>query len=204
MFIFNFCKLFILIKKVNRQPQLYLLASGLFNQPTPARIDDLRHLLNELLQTMSKNAPVLPILRALKSQLNYNEDLETEYSRLFILAFPGVPVQPFASYWLESDHSLMGNSTLEIKKMMAEHGVEVAENTGLLPDHIVSELEFIAYLASQDDEKAQQTQRQLLEQHCVRWMPQFIVALNQTNPMPYYQLAADFLKQLIPSEMKEY
>lgn len=193
-----------LIQKVNRQPQLYFLASGLFNQPTPARIDDLRRLLNELLQTIPQNAPELPILRALKPQLHYNEDLETEYSRLFILAFPNLPVQPFASYWLESDHSLMGNSTLEIKNMMAEHGIEVAEHSGLLPDHLVSELEFIAYLASQDDEKARQTQRQLLEQHCACWMPQFIVALNEVNPMPYYQLAADFLKQLIESKMKEY
>ena len=182
---------------MNRQPQLYLLASGLFNQPTPDRLEDLRRLLYELLQTTPKNAPVFPILKALKSQLNYNKELKTEYSRLFILAFPNEPVQPFASYWLESDHSLMGNSTLEIKKMMAEHGIEVAENSGLLPDHIVSELEFIAYLASQDDEKARQTQQQLLEQHCARWMPQFIEALNKSNPMPYYQLAADFLKQLM-------
>jgi len=196
-FILIFLKQTDLLKKVNRQPQLYLLASGLFNQPTPARINDLCRLLNDLLQTTPKNAPMLPILKALKSQLNYNKVLKTEYSRLFILAFPNEPVQPFASYWLESDHSLMGNSTLEIKKMMAEHGIEVAENSGLLPDHIVSELEFIAYLASQDDEKARQTQRQLLEQHCARWMPQFIEALNKSNPMPYYQLAADFLKQLM-------
>jgi len=185
-----------LIKKVNRQPQLYLLASGLFNQPTPARIENLRSLLNELLQTIPKNAPELPILMALKPQLNYKEDLETEYSRLFILAFPNKPVQPFASYWLESDQSLMGNSTLEIKKMMAEQGIEVAENSGLLPDHIVSELEFLAYLASQDDEKARQTQQQLLEQHCARWMPQFIAELKQANPILYYQLAADFLINL--------
>jgi TorA maturation chaperone TorD len=188
---------------VNKQPQFYLLASGLFNQPTPACIENLRSLLNELLQTIPKNALEFPILMALKPQLNYNEELETEYSRLFILAFPNKAVQPFASYWLESDHSLMGNSTLEIKHKMAEHGIEVAENSGLLPDHIVSELEFIAYLASQDDEKARQTQRQLLEQHCAHWMPLFIEALNKANPMPYYQLAANFLKQLIPSEMKE-
>jgi putative dimethyl sulfoxide reductase chaperone len=181
---------------VNKQPQLYLLASGLFNQPTPARLSDLQNLLNELLQTIPENAPELPILSAIQSQLIYSEDLETEYIRLFILAFPNQPVQPFASYWLEADQGLMGNSTIEIKKMMAEHGIEVAENSGLLPDHIVSELEFLAYLASQDDENARQTQQQLLEQHCVHWIPQFIEAVHKSNPIPYYQLAADYLKQL--------
>ncbi|MCK5719695.1 MAG: molecular chaperone TorD family protein [Thiomargarita sp.] len=178
---------------MNEQAKLYLLASGLFNQPTHNRIKDLHCLIDELLQTM----PEWEILKALKPHLKYSEDLETEYSRLFILSFPNEAVQPFASYWIESDHSLMGNSTLEVKRMMLEHGIEIAENTGLLPDHIVSELEFIAYLVSQDDEKSQQTQQQLLEQHCSYWIPLFITALNKANPIPYYQLSANYLKQLM-------
>jgi len=112
-------------------------------------------------------------------------------------------VQPYGSYWLETEQCLMGRSTMEIKEMMAEYGIEVAENTGLLPDHIVSELEFMAYLANLDDEKVVQTQRQLLEQHLLRWMPQFIAALKKVEPASYYQLAADFLDQLINSDVQE-
>jgi TorA maturation chaperone TorD len=96
----------------------------------------------------------------------------------------------------------MGRSTLEVKKMMAEHGIEIAEDTGFLPDHIVSELEFMALLASQDNEKALQTQQQLLEQHLALWIPRFIAALRAANPASYYQLAADFLEQLIEYEIR--
>ncbi|MCK5877163.1 MAG: molecular chaperone TorD family protein [Candidatus Marithrix sp.] len=189
---------------MNIKPQLYILASGLFNQPTPTCIANLQGLLDELLQTIPENSSWQTIFKVLKPQLNYNQDLEIEYNRLFVLSFPHSTIQPFASYWLESDQGLMGNSTLEIKNMMAEHGIKVAENAGLLPDHIVSELEFIAYLASQNDEKSLQTKQQLLGQHCAYWMPQFIEALQAINPTLYYQLAANFLKQLIEFDLKEY
>ena len=178
------------------RPQLYLFASGLFNQPTLARLEMLRGLLAELRQALPPNAPWGETLIALESQLDYDEGMEAEYSRLFILAFPSQAVQPFGSYWLENDQRLLGDSTLEIKWMMAEYGIEVADNTGLLPDHIVSELEFMAYLAGLD-ETTYQTQQKLLEQHFARWMPQFTVALRDANPAPRYRLAADFLDQLI-------
>jgi TorA maturation chaperone TorD len=184
------------------QPQLYLLASGLFNQPTHIRLKGLHSLLSELLSAMPADAPWQKTLIALKPHLNNDKELEVEYSRLFILAFPNATVQPYGSYWLETEQCLMGRSTMEIKEMMAEHGIEVAENTGLLPDHLVSELEFMAYLANQDDEKAVQTQRQLLE-HLTHWIPQFITALKKAEPVPYYQLAADFLEQLINSDVQE-
>ncbi len=182
--------------------QLYLLASRLFNQPTAEHLAVLQHLMTQLLQTTSSEVPWRETLIALKPQLKYEENRETEYSRLFILAFPNTTVQPFGSYWLENDQCLMGRSTLEVKKMMAEHGIEIAEDTGFLPDHIVSELEFMALLASQDNEKALQTQQQLLEQHLALWIPRFIAALRAANPASYYQLAADFLEQLIESEIR--
>lgn len=184
--------------------QLYLFASGLFNQPTQARLEMLRGLLAELLSAVPPNAPWRDTLIALEPQLNYDEHLDAEYSRLFILAFPNEPVQPFGSYWLEEEQRLMGNSAIEVKNMMAEHGIEIAENSGLLPDHIVSELEFMAYLASQDDDNTRQTQQKMLEQHLAEWTPQFTAALRAANPAPRYKLAADFLDKLIDSEVQAF
>jgi len=52
---------------------------------------------------------------------------------LFKLAFPKLAVQSFGSYWLEDDQALMGKSSIEVKNMMAEHGIEIAADAGLLP-----------------------------------------------------------------------
>jgi TorA maturation chaperone TorD len=182
--------------------ELYLFASGLFNQPTKERLAGLQNLLTHTKSIAEPDVPWRETLIALEPELNYNEELETEYSRLFILAVPAVPAQPFGAYWLENDQCLLGDSTLEVKNMMVSHGIEVTQNSGLLPDHIVSELEFMAYLADNDEQETWQTQQQLFVQHIHRWMPQFTEALRAANPAPiaYYRLAADYLDQLIASE----
>jgi len=174
--------------------QLYMLASGLFNQPTQERLEALQSLLIQL-QSAMPDAPWSDIFNALETEMAYEKAKEIEYSRLFILDRLSVPAQPFGSYWLESEQCLLGKTTIEVKKMMAEHGIEVADNVGLLPDHIVSELEFMAYLASQDD--TLETQHQLLTQHLIKWVPQFIAAIHAAEPINYYRLAADFLDKLL-------
>ena len=181
------------------RPQLYMFASGLFAQPTREYLKILRVLLEKLL--LETQMPWHNTLIALKQEMDYDEELEAEYSRLFILGLPQVPAQPFGSFWLERSQQLLGDSTLEIKKMMAENGIEIAENSGLLPDHIVSELEFMAYLASQEETK--QRQQQLFEQHLDLWIPQFTAALLAANPLPRYRLAAEFIEQLFAWERKE-
>jgi putative dimethyl sulfoxide reductase chaperone len=176
------------------RPQLYMLASGLFNQPTKERLEALTGLLTQL-QSNRPDAPWANIFKALETEMAYEKAKEIEYSRLFILDRLKTPAQPFGSYWLEDDQLLLGKTTIEVKQMMAKHGIEVADNVGLLPDHIVSELEFMAYLASQDD--TLETQHQLLTQHLAKWVPQFIAAIHGANPITYYQLAADFLEKFL-------
>ena len=175
--------------------QLYLLASGLFMQPESSRLHQLQALLEEVLANAT-NEPWQASLAAFKPYLNYDDNLESEYSRLFILALPQIPAQPFGSYWLENPPRLLGDSTVAIQTMMAEYGIEVAENSGLLPDHLVAELEFMAYLISLE-EKTWQTQWQLLEQHLARWTPLFTSALRMAHPHHFYRLASNYLDKLI-------
>lgn len=182
------------------RPQLYMLASGLFNQPTKERLEALPGLLVQL-QAAMPDAPWADILRALEAEMGYEKAKDIEYSRLFILDRLKICAQPFGSYWLESDQGLFGKTTIEVKKMMAEHGIEVADGVGLLPDHIVSELEFMAYLASQDE--TLETQNHLLEQHLAKWVPPFLAALHTANPMTYYRLAADFLEKLLTWDQEQ-
>jgi TorA maturation chaperone TorD len=177
-----------------------MLASGLFNQPTKERLEALPELLAQL-QAAMPDAPWAKILRALETEMTYEKAKEIEYSRLFILDRLNTLAQPFGSYWLESDQGLLGKTTIEVKKMMAEHGIEVADNVGLLPDHIVSELEFMAYLASQDG--TLETQNRLLEQHLAQWVPQFIAAIHAAKPTTYYRLAADFLEKLLTWDQEQ-
>lgn len=175
--------------------RLYLIAAGLFDHPDQTGVEQLWNLIEELLAE-SFEAPWLRTVVSLTRYLGADRATDVEYNRLFVLAFPRITAQPYGSYWLEQDHCLFGPSALEVQEMMSAYGLAVREASGLMPDHIVSELEFMAYLASQGDTTLA-AQEQLLVRHLARWVPQFTAALREAQPSPYYQLAADFLDQLI-------
>lgn len=176
--------------------RFYLIAAGLFDQPDSAGVERLRCLIDGLLNESLLDAPWRHTLTLLTHDLDVGLVSAVEYNRLFVLAFPRVAVQPYGSYWLEQDHRLFGASAFEVQEMMAAHGLVVREESGLMPDHIVSELEFMAYLAHQGN-TALAAQEQLLERHLACWVPQFTAAMREVQSSPYYRLAADFLDRLI-------
>jgi TorA maturation chaperone TorD len=169
--------------------RVYLIAALLFEQPRPGPVEVLRALLVSLLYGAPSQAPWLATLATLAQRLvGRDEALVAEHTRLFVLAIPEVPAPPFASHWLEPNRRSSGEVAQTVADAMAEHG--------LRPDHIVSELEFMAFLAKRGAETLA-TQEWLLEQHLARWTPAFIEALRDGMPAERYRLAADLLEQLV-------
>ncbi|MFA7097707.1 MAG: molecular chaperone TorD family protein [Gammaproteobacteria bacterium] len=181
---------------------VYLVAACLFDRPDPANAERLQALLDELLRETPADAPWHATLIRLAQHAGHVPELETEHVRLFVLAVPRVAAQPYASYWLEEDHQLLGDSAQKMRAVMTAHGVEVSAGSGLLPDHIVSELEFIAYLAG-SGEPHQETRRRLVAEHLARWTPLFTAALRQARPSPRYRLASEFLDQLVAWDLEQ-
>lgn len=181
---------------------LYLVAACLFDRPDPANAQRLRALAEELLSETPPDAPWLAMLIQLLQHADHRQELETEHARLFVLAFPRVAAQPYASHWLEEDHRLLGDAAQEMRALMVAHGVEVSPDSGLLPDHIVSELEFVAYLAGRG-EPHQDTRRRLVAEHLARWTPRFTAALREARHSPRYRLAAEFLDQLVDWDLAQ-
>lgn len=179
------------------RPTLYLIAAGLFQQPDRAMLERLRNMVATLLRETHCESPWRSPLVTLSAQpFPCGEELTAEYNRLFVLGTPGVAAQPFASCWLEQEGRLMGSTTLAVREMMAAHGLQA--DGGLLPDHIVSELEFMAWLADREgDASASATRSQLLRGHLARWVPQFTAALRKARPSARFAAAADFLDRLI-------
>jgi TorA maturation chaperone TorD len=182
---------------------LYLTAAGLFEQPGRESTDRLQALLAALLQHPSPDKRHWqPLLRQLADCLHPDEaQPAAEYNRLFVLAFPRVAAQPFGSYWLEPERQLMGRTTVAVRELMAAHGLGV-EGSGLLPDHIVSELEFMAFLVAQESpHSGRDSQRRLLGEHLARWTPRFTEALRAARPSRRYLLAAELLDRLIAEDL---
>ena len=76
------------------------------------------------------------------------EDLQVEYTRLFINAVPQVPAPPFGSVYLEAGRSLYGKTTEMVRDFYREHGFDLTDPSAV-PDEISLELEFLGRLAGQ-------------------------------------------------------
>jgi len=69
------------------------------------------------------------------------DDLQAEYTRLFVTGYPTLSCPPYESYYREG--SVYGNSSIEVKDIYESHGLEYSFE-GEPADHISVELEFLA------------------------------------------------------------
>lgn len=177
---------------------LYMLGAALFDEPRQEHQDALRALMWRVIYRSPVDARwVAPLLEIADAHDDVDE-LRSEYSRLFVLGEPKVAAQPYGSYWLEDEQLLMGRTTVEVGALMRRHGVDVDRRSGLLPDHLVSELEFMAYLADHNAlESTLATQSVLLHKHLAVWVPRFVRALRASEPPLFYRMAAHFLREVI-------
>ncbi len=64
---------------------------------------------------------------------------------------------------------------------------------GLMPDHLVVELEFMHYLAFKEAEAGgdaasfRRAQRDFLERHLTNWLPRLSATLKAERPVPFYR-----------------
>lgn len=182
----------------NIRSELYMLASGLFNFPDTTREGAMFGLAQGLRRLQTPPSPWSQTLEALAQDLarEYSRRiLNAEYCRLFIHAQPTVPAQPYGSYWLEHGAFAQQGSAWEVEELMAHHELGVTEESGLAPDHIAAELEFMSYLAQ--DQRTLESQRWLLERHLTRWSPLFTQAVRAARPLERFRLAADLVDKLV-------
>lgn len=173
---------------------LYHLAARLFEPPSDDQTDAVRALLVSLLYSAPEDAPWLASLAAIAQQVAAEPAPGDEYRRLFVVGTGAIAAQPYASRWLESEER--GRAIGLVQGLMAQYGLGEGQPSGRLADHIVSELDFMAFLAERGDATLDD-QRTLLFDHLLRWLPCFLAALREGHPAPLYDLAGGFLGELL-------
>ena len=111
------------------------------------------------------------------------ENLQVEYTRLFINAVPGTIAPPFGSIYLHADRSLYGPSTVKVKDFYRQHGFEI-KNPAAIPDELTLELEFLGLLVAEG--KAEE-EEEFLALYFRPWFRKFSdVVINETT-QPFYR-----------------
>jgi TorA maturation chaperone TorD len=124
------------------------------------------------------------------------QNLQIEYTRLFINAVPHVIASPYASVYQKSDHDLQGALTEKTREFYRSQGYDIS-NTAEPADHIRFELEFLAALVHNgktDEEK------QFLQQLFRPWFPQFRDRVLQGSNHPFYTIAVQLIDQFTSTD----
>ena len=79
------------------------------------------------------------------------EDLQVEYTRLFITAVPHVIAPPYASAYI--DGALNGPTAAATRQFYLDNGLDLTGND--LPDYLISELNFISLLEQEEEESSE-------------------------------------------------
>lgn len=130
------------------------------------------------------------------------DDLRAEYSRLFI--GPGDDqIPPYESVYRDRKEGqdlgpVNGASTDAVVKWYRSYGVAPGDRTSDLPDHIATELEFLAYLADNEDLDACE---QFLDEHVRQWADEFLSAVVEETRHPFYEAVARTTRDVVQTEL---
>jgi len=200
----------------------YRFLHCVFSYPDPETVDFLRNFIlseeyNNLtghlgFDSQSVLGPLSDILRGDLSEIQ--EDLEIEYTRLFINSFNGIPAKPYESVYLGKGHLVVGDATIRVREFYQDFGVGPVPDHPEPPDHIAIETEFMAYLIdrainayAEGDLKKGETfsdaQIRFLQQHLLCWAWNFSDRICVHTQHPFYRAVGLFSKQFFDGERRQ-
>jgi TorA maturation chaperone TorD len=136
-------------------------------------------------------------------------ELQKEYTRLCHASKPRL-LPLFESVYREG--KLLQESTVDVARQYYGAGLKLDKDFSLPPDHISLELEFMAYLCSQEIEairekdffvldKAKKLQQKMLTEHLQLFVPEFAQRLQKHASLEFYKVTGRYMKNYIDWEL---
>lgn len=125
------------------------------------------------------------------------EDLQVEYTRLFINGVPHVAAPPYGSVYLEK--TLRGQYSDKILTYYRSLGYNLTENADL-PDSLIHQLEFLSFLAEDQNRDGEE---EFLARFFLPWYSIFASRVKEEAQHPFYPIIVSFI-DFFTTEEKEY
>jgi DMSO reductase family type II enzyme chaperone len=175
----------------------YATFARLFDYPDGELFEDVRDgtLAEALRSVLAEVDPALAASgswEALREAGAEPDDLAVEYTRLFDVGSSGPPCPLYGGLYGGARMKTME----EAVRFYNHFGLSMAESPRELPDHIMTQLEFLHFLAFReaealegDDDPSpfQRAQRDFVSRHPGRWVPRLRERLDQNDPMPFFR-----------------
>ncbi len=153
--------------------------------------------LDEVLEKIDADRDPLQTLVAAFERENA-ESLQAEYTRLFLNGYPHTICPPYESVYLEK--RMHGEAAVAVAAAYAEW--EMSVEPGLI-DHLATELEFLAFLASAESlenkvsAEARNASDAFSRDHLHRWAPQFVADLKAGTTMDCYRMLGEVMEHTL-------
>lgn len=175
----------------------------------------------EFIQSV-KDRHFLSLLKELGIELGNNfedtplgelvDELAVEYTRLFI--GPGKHIYPYESAYCNGKGGVFGNTTFDIKNLIESCGLRYKSDFHGDFDHVSIELEFMEKITEAETEARKEKdskkiieflkfERQFLDEHLVRWIPEFADNVIQQANLNFYREMAKLTREYILFEACE-
>lgn len=124
------------------------------------------------------------------------DDLQIEYTRLFINGSPKATIPPYASVYMDGDANIHGRTTEKTRDFYRQRGFDLVNETEPA-DHLQHELEFLAALVRDN----QLEDEELFLKTLFRpWFQRFQEKSKTTVRHPYYLVAVELIDFLTKEE----
>ena len=113
------------------------------------------------------------------------EELAADYAAIYLNNYCNA--SPQESFWLDDDHLAWQEPMFQVREIYANHDLEVTNWRIQADDHIVPELQFIAYLLGRSDAAEQLDDvAQFLDEHLLLWLGDFSRRVARRCDTPFY------------------
>ncbi len=192
--------------------RLYQLFALIFGYPdadwvAAVRAGEVAERLRELFELCGESAiaaPITPDLQALTDAGEDDDALAVEYTRLFDTGPGGTPISLYGGHHQGGRMQTME----EVLRFYQHFGIALNQQLNELPDHLVSELEFMHFMSFSeasllagggDAGHFQRGQQDFLTRQLGRWAPELHPVLLQHQALPFFtettRLLGCFLQQ---------
>lgn len=192
----------------------YRLLAACFYPPTTALLDE--GCCSSVSALLAPCVPEAAAHAAKAAQLLQDAPLEShlvEYSRLFLGPFKLV-APPYGSVWLDTNKTVMGDSTARVAAFYQAHGLQLADDFSELPDHIAVELEFLSFLCFKEQEAARQNdtagtqllraaRQEFISELLLPWLQPLTEAIDTDSEAPFYSAVARCTHALVKTDLAE-
>ncbi|GER93709.1 hypothetical protein A45J_1465 [hot springs metagenome] len=160
--------------------ELYKLFAGLFmNVPS----DELIMHAKEVLQLKSTESP---------------QQIRMDFENIFLRHDLHIaPYESLYNYPLGDRPRLLGHAAQDVQAFYISAEIVMDEEINFMPDHISAEMLFMSYLIEND---MLEVQKRFLEEHLVKWVPEYCNELQKHVGTIFYKEVANILKEFILSE----